>query len=51
MDRRRRGGFLAIGLGAGIAIGVGMRNIAVGAALGLAFGLLLMRLAERREGR
>lgn len=41
--------FIAVGVGAGLAIGVPNQQIALGVGLGLVFGLTLMLIAQRRQ--
>ena len=45
---RKPGAFLAVGAGAGTAIGVATHNIAVWVGVGVAFGVVLMIIAKRR---
>lgn len=42
-------GFIAVGIGAGVAIGVATHNIAMGLALGVVFGIALRGIALRKK--
>lgn len=43
------GGWMAIGIGVGAAIGVAMDTLAVGVGLGAALGALMMAIAGKRR--
>ncbi|WP_189644643.1 hypothetical protein [Luteimonas gilva] len=53
MDRRKKnngGAWLALCIGAGVALGAALGNLAVGIGLGAGLGGMMMALSVRRNG-
>ena len=44
-----QGSWLAIGIGAGVSIGVALENIGAGIAIGVAFGLVMGKLTTKKN--